>query len=43
MVEYVLLTLSNWAPDGGWFELISGWHLLVFGGVMVLLAVLATR
>jgi hypothetical protein len=43
MVDYLLLTLSNWAPDGGWFDLISGWHLLVAGGLMLVVAVLATR
>ena len=43
MVDYLLLTLSNWAPDGGWFDLISGWHLRVAGGLMLVVAVLATR
>jgi hypothetical protein len=42
IVEYLLLTLSHWARDVG-FDHFSGWHVLIVGGVMMLIAVLATR
>ena len=44
MVEYLLLTLSNWAPAvERWFESLSGWHFLVAGGVLLVIVALAIR
>ena len=43
-VEYILLTLRSWAPPPDeLFEFFSGWHLLVAGGVILVLVAVASR
>jgi hypothetical protein len=43
-VEYILLTLSNWAPDPDTlFQYFSGWHLLVAAGLILVIMALAFR
>jgi hypothetical protein len=44
VVEYILLSLGSWAPaPDELFEFFSGWHLLVAGGLILVLVAVASR